>query len=142
MKMVFRLFTALSTIGGLMACSLQRANQDNFLVDASNIGGAALARELSTGLKTSLSTTERALPDSDRAKIFWLDGQDFMLVLTPLPDDRCNPKASFHSTYKEQMFRLDLVYESSSPTASEKVKESLLGLAAKLRIPIMKFTEC
>lgn len=125
-----------------MACSLQRADQDNFLVDASNIGGVALARELSTGLKTKLSTTAFALPDSDKAEIFRLDGQDFMLILTPLPDDRCNPMASHHSTYKEQKFRLDLVYESSSPTANAKVKERLLGLATKLRIPMMKFTEC
>jgi hypothetical protein len=134
--------SALLTIGSLMACSVRRPEQENFLVDASRIGGASLAHELSLGLGATLTQAELSLPNSDKAQIFRLDGNGFMLILTPLPDDRCNPNASFQSTYNEKKYRADLVFESSSKDQRNTSRKKLLAIGHELKVPISKFEEC
>ena len=142
MKKALKFLVILSAIKCLAGCSLTRPDQDNYLVDASGIGGAALARELSSSLGASLDTTKIALPDSDPAEDYSLDGRGFILGVSPVPDDRCNPNASYRSTYKEQRFRVDLVYTASSPAKREVAKRRLLATLKKLRVPVEKFSEC
>lgn len=136
------LLVGLSVVQSVAGCSLTRPDQENYLVDASGIGGAALARELSSRLGTNLKATQITLPDSDPAKVYRLDGRGFTLVFAPLPDDRCNPNASYHSTYKEQQFGIDLVYTTSSSATREAAKRKLLAALEKLRVPVEKFSEC
>lgn len=126
----------------LLGCNVSRPDQDNFLVDAKGIGGEVLAREFASDLKASLTTTTLSLPDSDQTKVFRLDGQDFTVILMPLPDDRCNPEASFHSTYHDQQFRIDLIYGGSPAGLREELKRKLESVAARLHTNIEKFEEC
>lgn len=127
---------------GLSACRLGSPPQDNFLVDASGMGGATLAQNLSAALNAHLTSADINLPDSDKAQIFRLDGPGYMVILTPLPDDRCNPQASFQSTYKEQSFGADLVYESTSRQIREVAKQRFINAVKKLNVPISEFREC
>jgi len=141
MKRKVKVFGCL-LVGFLTACTLRSIPQENFLIDANAIGGAALANGLSTTLNAHLSFTNSKLPDSDEARIFRLDGQNYFLILTPLPDDRCNPQANSHSTYKENQFRADLVYESESKQQRSIAKQNVIKAFRKLNVPISKFQEC
>lgn len=126
----------------LLGCTMNRPEQDNYLVDAKGIGGEVLARELASRLKAEISTTTLTLPDSDRAEMFRLDGQGFSLILMPLPDDRCNTKASFHSTYNDQQLRIDLIYNSLSAEDRAELKRALQAVADKLHAHMQPFEEC
>ena len=126
----------------LIGCSLSRPDQDNFLVDASGIGGTTLSRELSSKLQTRVSTTQLTLPDSEKAEMYWLDGNGFTLTIMPLPDDRCNPNANDYITYNEQQFGVDLVYTTSSRAIREKTKRQFLRVLRDARIPVKEFKDC
>jgi hypothetical protein len=141
MKRALSLLAILTVTQALFGCGLQRPDQDNFVVDASGIGGAALARELSSKMETSLKTTKITLPDSDNAEVYWLDGRGFSLTLMPVSDDRCNPNARY-LRYKRQQFRVDLVYTNASLSVKETAKRNFLGVVRNLRVPIEKFEEC
>ena len=142
MKTILKLLVASLILQSLLGCHLDRPDQDNFLLDGSGIGGAALARKLSSNLALSVDTTRLSLPDSDTAEVYWLDGRGFNLTLTPLPDDRCNANASEHITYEEQQFRVDLVYTASSPTVREAAKRKLLQVLRDAQIPVKEFVQC
>lgn len=142
MKKAVSLVAALLIFRLPMGCTVTRPEQDNFLVDASRTGGATLARELASSLRAILTTSELAFPDSDKVQMFSLRGDGFTLDLSPLPDDRCNPHASRHSTYYEQMFRADLVYNKTRQSDKDSIKKRFIAGVQILRVPIAPFSEC
>jgi hypothetical protein len=121
---------------------LERADQDNFVVDASGIGGPTLARELSLSMETKLRTRELALHNADKTELYRLDGRGFMIVLMPLSDGRCIPEPNRHFTYKNQQFGLDLVYSDSFQNDRQALKQRLLSALDRLQVPVQKFAEC
>jgi hypothetical protein len=141
MKSVLSSLIIMFGVQAFVGCAVERPEQDNFLVDASGIGGEALARELSSNLETDLNTTQLDLPGSNKAEVYWLNGHGFKVVLMPLADDRCNPN-SYRSTYKGQQFAADLVYTNSSTKSKDAVKRRFLSVLRQLDIPIEKFSEC
>ena len=141
MKKIFRIALAIALTAELVGCQYQRPDQDNFLVDARTIGGMGLARELSSHMNAKLTTGVYSPPNSDSAQMFRLDGEDFMLVVTPVADDRCDPK-KFRDTFTEKEFRLDLVYKSEDSESKKEIKHRLLGIIEKLPVRVQQFKEC
>jgi hypothetical protein len=132
-------FICLALLGG---CRLQRPDQDNFLVDASRVGGSALARSLSTSLHADLEAQEVNLPRADKSTLYRLEGSDFALIVNPLPDDRCNVNASNHSTFYQKQYRLDLVYRTTSREVRMTIRRNLMNSVARLNLPIEEFKGC
>ena len=126
------------------ACSLavSRPDQDNYEIDTTGVGGQALAQRLADRMNVRVETTDLTFPDSDRAEMYELTGDGFTIDLVPLPDDRCNTKASRHSTYKDQRFRADLVFTDPSPAAKGRSRHWLLSHVRDMQLPIAALQDC
>lgn len=126
----------------LTSCAPRKIAQDNYLIDASNLGGSNLAQSLATRLNTSLDSEDVTLPAADKYTLYRLDGEGFTLILNPLPDDRCNPNASIHSTFHEEEYQADLVYRTRSPSKRAAMRIALFNATNALGVPIEKFKNC
>ena len=127
---------------GSCSFAISRPDQDNYEVDAASVGGSALAQGLADRLNLRVKTTELAFPRSDRAEMYELIGEGFTIDLVPLPDNRCDTKASLQSTYKDQRFRADLVFTDRSSAAKESTRHALLSHVQNMHLPITEFEEC
>ena len=65
-----------------------------------------------------------------------------MLVMTQVPDDRCNPNAPMHSTFNDGEYRVDLVYRSGSVAGRSSARRALMQAAEDEGMKITPFNEC
>jgi hypothetical protein len=129
----------LCLVGG---CRLTRPPQDNFTL---HTGGAGI-RPFVAALEHAFGTTAEAqrlnLPESDPAELFAIHSSSATVVINPIPDDRCNPNAPMHSTYKQGEYRIDLVYETTSTERQQAAKRLLLNSATEAGLATVPFKEC
>ena len=64
------------------------------------------------------------------------------MIVAPVADDRCDPNAPMHSTYKQGEYRVDLVYETSSNKKREAARAALIGSAKQAAQTLDPFKEC
>jgi hypothetical protein len=74
--------------------------------------------------------------------MFRLDGQKATLVIMPVADDRCNPNAHRHATFKDGEYRIDLVYRSRSEIDRKSPRDTLIKSAEDEGLTITDFKEC
>lgn len=126
----------------LNSCSQSSTPQDNFLIDARTTGAEMVAAQLSRALHATMTSDNVATPGSPPVKMFRLDGSGFVVILAPLPDDRCTVRAHRQPTYSNGQYRIDLVYKRSSIEFRENTKKSLWGAVRDLGVPIRVFSRC
>lgn len=138
-----RLLTAFAFVGLLGGCDARvtNADQDNFSLHAGARGIEPLVAALERRLRTSAISTELKL-NSDPARIFRMDGRGVTVLIVPVPDDRCNPNAPYHSTYKQGEYRIDFVYQTKSATKRQAAKEILGASARDAAQSLTPFEEC
>jgi len=132
----------LSAFSLMASCHLERPDQDNFVLDAKNGGITPFIKAASKNFDTSASQTPINITGSDRTVMFTLEAEGILIVIDPIPDDRCNPHASTHATYNDGQYRIDLVYKTSSRFIRSAAKQQLLTSAAQVKQPLTTFTEC
>ena len=71
-----------------------------------------------------------------------ISGQGVTIMVVPVPDDRCNPNAPMHSTYKQREYRIDVVYQTSSTEKREAAKQTVIGSAKEAGQRLVPFKEC
>src|SRR5688572_24802999 len=76
-----------------------RPDQENFVLDTSRVPVERFLDALSNRFSARWTATDVTLPDQDPHKVYWLKGSDVMVSLAAMPHDRCNPNASFHTTF-------------------------------------------
>lgn len=74
--------------------------------------------------------------------MFEISGQGVTIVVDPIPDDRCNPNAPMHSTYKQGEYRIDLVFETNSNEQRKTAKQLLLKSITDAGLAAVPFKEC
>jgi hypothetical protein len=127
-----RVFPSLALIGLLGAChpSVTRPDQDNFTLHAGSNGIQPFIAALERGFGASADVENLDRPQSDPSQLFEVDGSGVTVMVTPIPDDRCNPNAPMHSTYKQGEYRIDLIYRTPFADKRQQAKK-VLGEAAK-----------
>jgi hypothetical protein len=105
----------------LGACHVTRSPQDNFTLQAGSAGIQPFVAAIEHAFGKSAQRERLNFPDSDPTELFEVSGTGVKIIVNPLPDDRCNPNAPMHSTYKQGQYRIDLVYETKSMEKREAV---------------------
>jgi hypothetical protein len=126
----------------VVGCTLTRPDQDNFEIDGSKGSIEQFVRTLSSNLDASLYKQDIKFPDADPSVQFELDAQNITVVISATPDDRCNPNAPWHATFKEGRYRADLVYRTSSKPIRVDARQKLIKSARQTGLPIQTFKEC
>lgn len=139
-----RVFEPLALIGLLSAChaNLTRPDQDNFSLLAGRNGIQPFVAALERRFGASAEIENLDLPQSDRTQLFEVDGSGVTVVVNPVPDDRCDPDAPMHSTYKQGEYRIDLVYRTRSASKREQGRETLAQSAKEAGLALTRFKEC
>ena len=118
-----------------------RPDQENFVLDTSRVPVERFLDALSNRLSARWTATDVRLPDQDPNKVYWLKGRDVIVSLGAMPHDRCNPNASFHTTF-DPAYRVDFVYRTSDPTERQAAKKKLFQAASDVGERLTKFEEC
>ena len=134
-------FALLCLVGGCQP-EVTRPPQDNFTVHSGNAGIQPFVTNLEHAFGAKADSEELNLPDSDPAEVFTIRSWNVTVIIDPVPDDRCNPNASMHSTYKQGEYRVDLVYRTSSSEKREAAKRLVLVSAADRGLTAVPFKEC
>jgi len=131
-------------MGMLGACNptFTRADQDNFTVHAGTRGIQPFVAALERRLATSADAEEINSPDSDVYRLIALHAPDVTVVVNPMPDDRCNPNAPRHSTYSDREYRIDVVYETTSPAKRQSARRIVIEAAKEVGQALTPFREC
>jgi hypothetical protein len=132
----------IGTLISLLSCKADRTIERSFLVDARPVGGAKLAQSLAAVLKTGFDEEKLNLANADTTTLYRLDAKEFTIIVDPLPDDRCDPNASYHSSFEQEQFRIDILSRSSSPQDFARVSNSVAQVVKKLHLPMENFREC
>ena len=132
----------LAFAGLLGACHLSRPPQDNFTVHAGSSGIRPLVAALERSHGTTATVRQLNIPDSDPTEIFSIDGRDAFITVAAVADDRCNPNAPMHLTYKQGEYRVDLVYETNAPAKRLAAKQLLLKSTSEAGLAAVPFEEC
>ena len=132
---------ALVLLGGC-DFTLIRPDQDNFTVHSSKQQAERFVRTLSREFDATINPQDRNGLGNEPSRMFWLDGRNANLVVTPVPDDRCNPNASMRSTFNQGEYRIDLVYRSASEAARNSARRTLIHAAQREGLKITEFKEC
>ena len=119
-----------------------RAEQDNFTLHAGSNGIEPFVAALERRLGASAQADEINFPGSDASRLFRLSGRGVTVVVNPIPDDRCNPNAPRHATYKDGEYRIDLVYETRSQEERQFAKRILADSAKEVGQTLAPFREC
>jgi hypothetical protein len=132
------------SVGLLAGCNLSftRAEQDNFTFHAGNAGIQPFVAALERRLGASAQARDVDFAGSDVSRLFRLSGRGVTVVVNPIPDDRCNPNAPLHATYKDGEYRIDLVYETQSQAERQSAKHILDDSAKEVGQKLMRFREC
>ena len=125
----------------LGACHWTRPPQDNFTIHAGGSGIEPFIAALSKRFGRAEAQVYNP-PESDPSQMFELRGQGAIVVVVPVPDDRCDPNAPMKSTYKQREYRIDLVYETSSSEKREAAKKLLIASATEAGRTLAPFKEC
>jgi hypothetical protein len=134
--------TALAAFCLLGACHLTRLPQDNFTLRAGSGGIQLFVAGLEHAFGRPATTVRLNFPDSDPSQMFEIEGHGVTITLNPVPDDRCNPSAPMHSTYKQGEYRIDVVYETNSIEKRKVAKRLLLATASDAGLAVVPFKEC
>lgn len=131
-------------MGLLGGCNptLTRAEQDNFTFHAGRNGIQSFIAALERRLGASAQAEDVNFPGSDVSRLFKLSGRGMTVVVNPIPDDRCNPNAPRHATYKDGEYRIDLVYETRSQAERQSAKRILDDSAREVGQKLAPFREC
>jgi len=121
--------------------SVTRPDQDNFVLNTSRIPVERFLDALSNRVSGEWEASDYAPPDSDRSKMYTLEGNGVSVTLVPMPHDRCNPNASHHLSY-DQAYRVDFVYRTSARPEREAAKRKLFQAASDVRERLVRFEEC
>jgi hypothetical protein len=131
----------LCLVGGCQP-KLTRPLQDNFTIHAGSTGIRPFVAALERAFDQTADAEKLNVPDSDSAEMFAIHSANATVVINPVPDDRCNPNASMHSTYKQAEYRIDLVYETNTAKERETAKQLLLKAASDAGRAVATFKEC
>lgn len=134
-------FIAIGLLGGCNP-TFTRAEQENFTFHTGSIGIQPFVAALERRLGASAQAEDINLPDSDVSRLFRIDGHGVTVVVTPIPDDRCNPNAPWHSTYRDGEYRIDLVYYTRSQVERQSAKRILANSAREVGQTVSRFREC
>ena len=136
--------TLFISVGLLAGCNpvLIRADQDNFTFHAGSAGIQPFVAALERRLGASVQARDIDFPGSDVSRLFSLSGRGVTVVVNPIPDDRCNPNAPLHATYKEAEYRIDLVYDTQSQSDRQSAKHILDDSAKEVGQKLVPFREC
>ena len=131
-------------MGLLEGCNptLKRAEQDNFMFHAGSAGVRPFVAALERRLRVSAQSQDINFPGSDVSRLFILSGHGVTVVVNPIPDDRCNPNAPRHATYKDGEYRIDLIYETQSQADRQSAERVLADSAKEVGQTIAPFREC
>src|SRR5215207_4104173 len=109
-----RLPITLAILLGGCGSTVSRPDQSNFTIHASQSQAERLVQKLSSQFDASADARDLNGPGNDPSRLFQLEGPKATMVIVPVPDDRCNPSAPLHATFKDGEYRIDLVYGSRS----------------------------
>ena len=129
-------------VGLVSGCSLPKIDQDNFTLRVGSAGIQPFIAELERQLGTSAQAKNVNIPGSDVSRMYRLSGHGVTVVVNPMPDDRCNPNAPRHATYKDGEYRIDLVYETRSQSERLSAKRVLAHSAQGVGQTLTPFQEC
>ena len=121
--------------------TVTRADQENLVLDTTHVPVERFLDALSKRLSTSWWGADENSPDADPSRIYRLDGSGVTVILTAMPHDRCNPNASWHTTW-DKAYRLDFVYRTSSPTKRADARRKLFQAASDVGERLVPFVEC
>ena len=133
---------ALVIIGLLAGCRVTRPDQDNFTIHAGSSGIQPFVAALERRLGTSAKVSDINLPNSDPSRLFELDSNGATVIVNPLPDNRCNPNAPDHATYKQAEYRVDLVYRTPSAQGRQSAMKIVSASAMEAGKTLIPFKEC
>ena len=139
-----RVLASLALLSLLGACHprVTRSDQDNFTLHAGRSGIRPFVAALERGFGTSAEVEDVDLPKSDPSQLFRVDGSGVIVIVVSMPDDRCNPNAPMHSTYKQGEYRIDLVYRTRSADKRQRARQTLAEAARKAGQALTTFKEC
>jgi hypothetical protein len=121
--------------------AMTRPDQENFVLDTSRVPIERFLGAVSKGLGGRWTTTDVNLPNQDPHKAYLLKSSDVSVVLSPMPHDRCNPNAPWHTTF-DPAYAVDLVYWTSDPAERQAAKQTLFQAASDIGERLTKFEEC
>ena len=133
---------AVSILVLIAGCNFSRPDQDNFTIHAPGDRAEQMVKKLSRDLDASVEIQDLNGLGNEPTRMFWLDGRKVDLVITPVPDDRCDTNAPFSSTFTQGEFRIDLVYGTASDAARNSARRALIHAAQSEDLKITAFKEC
>lgn len=131
---------ALTTM--VSSCSLHHPDQDNYLIHSSAAATDRLLTTIERGFQSRRENVRMEMPGSEVQTIYRVEGQNAHVILTPIPDDRCNPNAPGVATFKEGLARVDLVFRSQSSAVRDSSRNRLEGAFKASGINYEKFRDC
>lgn len=145
-----RSLAAFALVAVLFGCRVTRPPQDNFTLHTDRVGAGPFVTSLSTKLGTTATSRLAEVPGGDSMQMFELQGNGIVVLISSMPNDRCNPNAPKHTTFRGDEFRVDMVYGTlsifgerhASAEQRQSARKMLMQTAEELDQKLVPFEEC
>jgi hypothetical protein len=113
----------------LSSCRLTHPDQENYIFDGGQSRLSNFVRSVEKQFNSRAKRTDFVTADNERNVLYELTSPKGDVDIISLPDDRCNPNASTHLTFNEQLYEVDLVFKTSDAAERRAATVALLRSA-------------
>jgi hypothetical protein len=132
---------AVISVCAIAGCHLEHPDQDNYLLDASRNGVAPFLQHVSANFDAKTKETPIRMT-GDPTTMYTFETNGIVVVVVPLPDDRCNTNAGSYATFDQRQYRIDILYETKSRFIRNAAKQLVIASATQATQPLTTFKEC
>lgn len=128
----------------LSNCKVTRPDQENYVFDGRQAPVGVFVQSLRDHFNGSVQKTDFQTIDDEQNVLYEIASSKGNITIMSLPDDwnRCTSNASTDLTFHQQLYEVDLVFNSRSPAQRETARRTLLRSAQQVGAKLQKLYEC
>jgi hypothetical protein len=130
------LFVAVSS------CQITRPEQENYIFDGSRASIQQFIDKLQHNFGVDAERSEFITAYKEVIERYKVSTAVADITVISIGDDRCNPNAPLHTTYKEKMYEVDLVFKSQLPSHHNTARNKLFRSAQDVGAALTSLKEC
>jgi hypothetical protein len=112
------------------------------MFDGGKVPVERLIDALQSNLDAHVSRDDFATPDNEPVRSYDVDGDVADITVISIQDFNCDPNADFHPTFNQKLYRIDLVFTSSSPTDRQTARNKLFRSARQVGAKLQNLYKC
>jgi len=135
-------FLAMVAMVATSSCRLTRPDQENYALDGQSVPVQNFVNALQSNFQATVRRDTFTTPVNEQMERYSVIGGLAHVTVISLGDDRCNPNAPVHTTFRQEQYEVDLIFTSQSVSEREAARKTLLRSAEQVGAKMEKLREC